>query len=73
MSASRRRIEQLLELVEGDARKLTALALQFLYANPGVSSVLVGSKQAEHIEANLGLLDLDLGDAVAQVVAAGGT
>ncbi len=66
--SERGRIEQLLELVDGDAEKLTALALQFLYANPGVTSVLVGSKRGEHIEANLPLLDIDLGDALARAL-----
>ncbi len=51
----------LLDLVGGDGRKLTALALQFLYRNPHVSSVLAGTKRAEHVEANLGLVELDLG------------
>jgi len=51
----------LLDLVGGDGRKLTALALQFLYLNPHVSSVLAGTKRAEHVKANLELVDLDLG------------
>jgi aryl-alcohol dehydrogenase-like predicted oxidoreductase len=51
----------LLDLVGGDGRKLTALALQFLYRNPHVSSVLAGSKRTEHVKANLELVDLDLG------------
>ena len=51
----------LLALVGGDGRKLTALALQFLYRNPHVSSVLAGTRRAEHVKANLYLVDLDLG------------
>ena len=51
----------LLDLVGGDGRKLTALALQFLYRNPHVSSVLAGTRRTEHVKANLELLDLDLG------------
>jgi aryl-alcohol dehydrogenase-like predicted oxidoreductase len=51
----------LLDLVGGDGRKLTALALQFLYRNPHVSSVLAGTRRAEHLKANLELVDLDLG------------
>ncbi len=51
----------LLDLVGGDGRKLTALALQFLYRNPHVSSVLAGTKRTEHLKANLELVDLDLG------------
>jgi aryl-alcohol dehydrogenase-like predicted oxidoreductase len=62
----RQQIQRLLRLVDDDASKLTALALQFLYANPAVTSVLVGSKRAEHLRANMELLDLDLGDALAE-------
>ncbi|MBK9089616.1 MAG: aldo/keto reductase [Holophagales bacterium] len=51
----------LLDLVGGDGRKLTALALQFLYRNPHVSSVLAGTKRVEHVQANLDLMELDLG------------
>ncbi len=51
----------LLALVGGDGRSLTALALQFLYRNPHVSSVLAGTKRIEHLQANLDLLELDLG------------
>lgn len=51
----------LLDLVGGDGRKLTALALQFLHRNRHVSSVLVGTRHAAHVQANLDLVDLDLG------------
>ncbi|MBK9374306.1 MAG: aldo/keto reductase [Holophagales bacterium] len=51
----------LLDLVGGDGRKLTALALQFLYRNPHVTSVLAGTRRTEHVKANLDLVDLDLG------------
>ena len=54
----------LLDLAGGDGRKLTALALQFLYRNPHVSSVLAGTRRAEHMKANLELVDLDLGAGV---------
>ncbi|MBK9965309.1 MAG: aldo/keto reductase [Holophagales bacterium] len=53
--------EALLRLVGGDGRRLTALALQFLYRNPHVSSVLAGTRRIEHVKENLGLVDLDLG------------
>lgn len=62
----RQQIQRLLQLVDGDAGKLAALALQFLHASPAVTSVLVGSKRAEHLRANMALLDLDLGDALAE-------
>jgi aryl-alcohol dehydrogenase-like predicted oxidoreductase len=52
---------ELLRLVGGDGRRLTALALQFLYRNPHVSSVLAGTRRIEHVKENLGLVDLDLG------------
>lgn len=51
----------LLDLVGGDGRKLTALALQFLYRSPHVSSVLAGSRRVEHVKEDLALVDLDLG------------
>ena len=51
----------LLDLVGGDGRKLTALALQFLYRSPYVSSVLAGTRRVEHVKENLELVDLDLG------------
>lgn len=53
--------EALLGVVGGDGRKLTALALQFLYRNPHVSSVLAGTRRVEHVRENLELVDLDLG------------
>lgn len=53
--------EALLRLVGGDGRRLTALALQFLYRNPHVSSVLAGTRRIEHVRENLELVDLDLG------------
>ncbi len=55
------RAEALLDLVGGDGRKLTALALQFLHRNAHISSVLAGTRRAEHMKANLELVDLDLG------------
>ncbi|MCU0522105.1 MAG: aldo/keto reductase [Anaerolineae bacterium] len=51
------KIRKLLDLVGGDGDALTALALNFLYENDGISSVLVGSKRAEHVRANLDLLE----------------
>ncbi|MBE3584058.1 MAG: aldo/keto reductase [Limnochordaceae bacterium] len=47
--ALRERLEPLLELVHGDGRQLTALALAFLRQNPAVSSILLGSKRLEHV------------------------
>jgi aryl-alcohol dehydrogenase-like predicted oxidoreductase len=54
----------LLALVDGDGRKLTALALQFLHRNPHISSVLAGTRRAAHLKANLDLVDLELGHGI---------
>jgi len=56
------KVRALLDLVDGDADKLVALALRFLHRNPNVTSVLVGSKNADHIRDNLAMPDLDLDD-----------
>ncbi len=56
----RGKITALLELVDGDAHKLVALALKFLYQNPHVTSVLAGSKSVAHVRQNLELLDLPM-------------
>jgi aryl-alcohol dehydrogenase-like predicted oxidoreductase len=58
------RISALIELLDGDANKLVALALRFLYRNPNVTSVLAGSKNAAHVRNNLEMLELDLDDAL---------
>jgi aryl-alcohol dehydrogenase-like predicted oxidoreductase len=56
----RARIQALIDLLDGDAGKLTALALKFLYRNPNVTSVLAGSKNVAHVRSNLEILELDL-------------
>lgn len=53
------KVQQLLDLVDGDGDALTALALNFLYQNDGISSVLVGTKRVDHLRANLDLLERD--------------
>ena len=53
----REKVQQLLALVEGDTDKLTALGLQFLYENEGISSVIVGTKKPENVVKNVALLD----------------
>ncbi|MEV2932966.1 aldo/keto reductase [Paenibacillus larvae] len=50
------KVKKLLVLVDGDGDRLTELALNFLYNEPGVSSVLAGSKSLSHIKQNLELL-----------------
>ena len=57
-------IAKLLDLVGGDGDALTSLALNFLYENDGISSVLVGSKRVEHVRANLELLERPVDAAV---------
>ncbi len=51
------KVQKLLGLVGGDGDALTSLALNFLYQNDGISSVLVGSKQVAHVRANMELLE----------------
>jgi aryl-alcohol dehydrogenase-like predicted oxidoreductase len=46
-------VRRLLELVEGDTNRLHKLALDFLKAHPGISSVLVGTKDLTHLKRNL--------------------
>lgn len=53
-------VEPLLNLVDGDASRLPALALAFLQSNPAVSSILVGSKRLENIKANIQALHAGL-------------
>jgi aryl-alcohol dehydrogenase-like predicted oxidoreductase len=64
--AHKKKVLALLELVGGDGDKLTALALQFLYRNPGISSVLVGTKKPERIQQNIDLLEQEISDELIQ-------
>ena len=54
------RMRKLLELVNNDIDLLMSLALNFLYSNKGISSVLLGTKKAEHIKKNMELLEKDV-------------
>ncbi len=54
------KIRKLIDLLEGDAKKLTALAMRFLYGNKSISSVLMGTKNPEHVVENLKLLDVPI-------------
>lgn len=58
----KKKVLALLELVGGNGDQLTALALQFLYRNPGISSILVGSKRLERIGQNIALLQQEISD-----------
>lgn len=58
--AEQDKLAALLDLVESDGELLMAVAIQFLHANPGVSSALLGSKSVAHVEHNLQLAELAL-------------
>jgi aryl-alcohol dehydrogenase-like predicted oxidoreductase len=51
------KLQQMLQLVKNDGDLLTTLALNFLYENKGISSVLIGTKNIEHLKKNIELLD----------------
>lgn len=58
------KIMALLELSGGDGNKLAALALKFLYRNNNISSVLLGTKNPDHVKNNFELLDMDIDESV---------
>lgn len=58
------RMQKLLALLDSDADKLTSLALNFLYRNEGISSVLVGTKKAVNLKRNIELLEADVPESV---------
>ena len=58
--SQRERVTALLDLVDGDGEQLMALALNFLYQNSGVTSVLLGSKNLDHVQENMGLLEREI-------------
>lgn len=51
------RVNALLDLVEGDADRLQALALAFLKSHSGISSILIGSKKLENVRRNVVLFE----------------
>lgn len=51
------KLEKILQLVQNDGDLLTTLALNFLYENKGISSVLIGTKNLEHFKKNMELLE----------------
>jgi len=55
-------IKRLLELVNNDIHMLMSLALNFLYKNENISSVLLGTKKPEHVKINMELLEKDIDD-----------
>jgi aryl-alcohol dehydrogenase-like predicted oxidoreductase len=58
--SERAKLSALIELVGGDGNLLMALAIQFLHANPGVSSALLGSKSLAHVAHDLELAEMEL-------------
>jgi len=53
-------VTTLFELCNGDAELVTALALQFLTRNDGVSSILIGSKSSENVRNAIRLVSTPL-------------
>lgn len=51
------KIRALLELVDNDPKRLTSLALDFLYRNKDISSILMGTKNIDHMRENIDCLD----------------
>lgn len=63
---TRKKIDAWLDLVGGDPELLPVLAMRFLYRNPGVTSVLVGSKKTEHLRRNLELLETEMDEEIVE-------
>ncbi len=51
------KLKAALNFLNHDGAQLMALALNFLYQNQGISSILVGSKNLEHLRQTLALLE----------------
>lgn len=60
------KVKELLDLIGGDGDKLASLALEFLYQNDGISSVLVGTKNINHLKENFTLLEHEIDQAIMQ-------
>ena len=54
------RMKALLQLVDNNVDTLQAIALNFLYNNKGISSILLGTKNPEHVKKNLELLEMNI-------------
>jgi aryl-alcohol dehydrogenase-like predicted oxidoreductase len=54
------KLQQLLELVHNDGDLLSSLALNFLYENKGINSVLIGTKNVDHLKKNIDLLEREV-------------
>lgn len=55
-----KKLEELQTLANQDAQTLQALALQFLYEETGISTVLLGTKNVDHIKESMELLNREL-------------
>ncbi|MGQ9882041.1 MAG: aldo/keto reductase [Armatimonadota bacterium] len=60
------KVQKLLDLCQGDADLLHALALHFLHRHPGISSVLIGTRRAANLQRNIELLRQPVDDALLQ-------
>ncbi len=49
----RQRLQPYIDLVDGDLDRLPSLAMAFVRRNPGVCSILAGSKSLEHLRTNV--------------------
>jgi len=58
------RLIKMLDLLDQDADRLADAALQFLYENRGISSVLIGTKTINHLEENLHRLEQPIDQAI---------
>ncbi|SDK02866.1 aldo/keto reductase [Sediminibacillus albus] len=54
------KLEQLLSLANHDREQLHSLALQFLYSNKAINSVLIGAKNAAKLQRQIELLDKEV-------------
>jgi aryl-alcohol dehydrogenase-like predicted oxidoreductase len=57
---AKEKVTALLDLADGDGEQLMAIALNFLYQNNGVTSVLLGSKNLAHVQKNMELLEREI-------------
>jgi aryl-alcohol dehydrogenase-like predicted oxidoreductase len=51
------KLKAVLNFLNNDGERLMTLALSFLHQNAGISSILVGSKNLQHLQQNLALLE----------------
>ena len=54
------KIAKALSIINNDGDMLAAIALRFLYDNKGISSILIGTKNADRVISNIKLLQADI-------------